>query len=146
MPCEVRTETIKVRHRADVVETVLITPEGPIVGPALDGELGAVSMRATWLEPRPLRGLIELVRLRTPQDVHTRLADWPSTSMNVVFATVDGHIGWQLTGEAPDRRAGHGVLPMPAADPDVGWKDVVAFAGMPRALDPDCDWIATANN
>ena len=146
VPCEVRTETIKVRRGADVVETVLITPEGPVVGPALEGEPGAVSMRATWLEPRPLRGLLELIRLRTPQDFCTRLADWPSTSQNVVFATAGGHIGWQLAGEPPDRNAGHGVLPMPAADPGVRWDDVVAFADMPRALDPDCGWIATANN
>ncbi len=146
LPCEVRTETIRVRRGADVVETVLLTPDGPVVGPALDGEPGAVSMRATWLEPRPLRGLLELTRLRTPQDFCTRLADWPSTSQNVVFATVDGHIGWQLVGEPPDRKAGHGVLPLPAADPDVGWEDVIPFAEMPRALDPDCGWIATANN
>jgi penicillin amidase len=146
VPCEVRTEQITVRGGDDVVETVLVTPEGPIVGPALDGDVGAVSMRATWLERRPLRGVLELVRLQTPQDFHTRLADFPSISQNVVFATVDGHIGWQLVGEAPNRRSGHGVLPMWGADLDAGWGDVVPFSDMPRALDPDSGWIATANN
>jgi penicillin amidase len=106
VPCEVVEETIRVKGSDPVTERVLLTPEGPVIGPALDGEPGAISIRATWLEPRPFRGLVELVRLRTPEDFHTRLADHPSASMNVVFATVDGHINWQLVGS--HRRAGPG--------------------------------------
>lgn len=144
--CEVIEETIRVKGGIPVVEQVLLTPEGPVIGPALDGEAGAVSLRATWLEPRPLRGLLDLVRCASAADFHTRLADFPSTSMNVVFATTDGHIGYQLVGEPPRRRAGHGAFPASGRDPETGWDGLVAFADMPRALDPGCGWIATANN
>lgn len=143
--CGVIPEVIRVKGADPVVEEVLLTPEGPIVGPALEGDVGAVSLRATWLEPRPLRGALELVKLRTPADFHTRLGEWPASSQNVVFATVDGHIGWQLVGEPPRRRAGAGAFPVSGRDPEAGWDDIVSFAEMPRALDPDCGWIATAN-
>ncbi len=144
--CEVVEETIRVKGGTPVTEQVLITPEGPVIGPALDGEFGAVSLRATWLEPRPLRGLLELVRCASAGDFHSRLADFPSTSQNVVFATTDGHIGYQLTGEPPRRRAGHGAFPASGHDAEAGWDELVAFTAMPRALDPACGWIATANN
>lgn len=145
VPCQVAEETIQVKGSHPVTERVLLTPEGPVIGPALDGEPGAISMRATWLETRPFRGLVELVKLRSPEDFHTRLADHPSASMNVVFATIDGHIGWQLVGEPPVRRAGFGAFPMSGADPEAGWDRTLPFSEMPRGLDPDCGWIATAN-
>jgi penicillin amidase len=47
--CEVRTETIRVKGKPDVVERVLVTPRGPIVGPALGEGRDALSMRATWM-------------------------------------------------------------------------------------------------
>ena len=144
--CEVAEETIRVKGAGQVTERVLITPEGPLIGPALEAEIGAVSLRATWLEPRPLRGLFDLVRCATAEDFHTRLAHFPSSSQNVVFATTDGHIGYQLVGEPPRRRAGNGAFPCSGYDAEAGWDELVAFADMPRALDPDCGWIATANN
>ena len=143
--CEVRIEHIEVRGGEPVTEQVLVTPDGPVIGPALDGEVGAISLRATWLEPRPLRGLIDLVRMRTPDDAHTLLADFPSSSQNVVYAAVDGPIGWQLVGEPPRRRSGWGVFPVAGRDPSAGWDDIVAFSEMPRARDPETGWIATAN-
>ena len=52
-PCEVVTETIKVRGGPDVVERVLITPRGRVVSPAMEGVTVAISMRAVTLEPAP---------------------------------------------------------------------------------------------
>lgn len=144
--CDVAEETIQVKGGAPVIEQVLITPEGPIIGPALEGEVGAVSLRATWLEPRPLRGLLDLVRCATAEDFHTRLVDFPSTSQNVVFATTSGHIGYQLVGEPPRRRAGNGAFPASGRDIEAGWNELAAFADLPRDIDPPCGWIATANN
>lgn len=146
VPCEVVEETIAVKGRPDVVERVLITPEGPVIGPALDGGFEAISVRATWLEPRRMRGLLELVRCATPEDFHTLLADSPTSSQNVVFATVDGHIGYQLTGEPPLRRAGSGLLPVSGRDVDAGWDGIAPFDELPRVDDPAGGWIATANN
>lgn len=41
-------------------ETIHVTPRGPILSPALDGDLGAISMHVTWMDPRPVRGVLAL--------------------------------------------------------------------------------------
>ena len=41
-----------------VVETVVTTPRGPIISPALPGEERAISLRAVWLEPLPIQGTL----------------------------------------------------------------------------------------
>ncbi len=145
VPCEVVRELIEVAGGPPVVEEVLLTPEGPMIGPALEGEVGAISLRATWLEPRPVRGLLDLVRCETVADFHTRLADFPSASMHVAFATIDGHIGSQVVGEPPRRRVGWGAFPVVGSDPEAGWDEIVPFSEMPRQVDPAEGWLATAN-
>jgi len=65
IPCETRLDTIHVKGGKTIAEEVLVTPRGPIIGPATEGEGGAISMRATWLAPRPLKGLAYLHRTRS---------------------------------------------------------------------------------
>ena len=115
--CEVAEETIAVKRGAPTVERVLITPQGPVIGPALEGEVGAISLRATWLEPRRMRGLLELARCATAEDFHTRLAYNPPSSFNVVFATTDGHIGYQLAGAPPRHRTVTASFPLADTTP-----------------------------
>jgi penicillin amidase len=146
VPCALRTETIAVRGGPMVTEEVLVTPRGPLIGPALLGEVGAVSLRATWLEPRPLNGMLRVHRARSFEEFRQAMAEWPALSANLVYADVTGTVGWQLAGDAPRRRRGQGVLPLPAWAPGVGWEDGrVPFAEMPHLVDPPSGFVATAN-
>ena len=147
VPCEVRREVIRVKGGATVEEEVLITPRGPLVGPSLDGELGAVSLRATWLDPRPVRGLIDAPRARSFDEFRRAFDRWPGPSLNVVYADTSGSIGWQLVGDAPRRRKGWGMVPLPGWDEGTGWEeDIVPFDDMPFDVDPAAGFVATANN
>lgn len=147
VPCEVRVEEIRVRNGPTVVEEVLVTPRGPIVSPALDGELGALSLRATWLEPLPIAGLFRAPRAMSFAEFRGAFAEWPVLPLNVVYADVEGNIGWQLVGQAPRRRVGSGTVPLPGWAPGVGWEDeLVPFAEMPFAANPPEGVLATANN
>jgi penicillin G amidase len=147
VPCEVRDEIIHVRKGSSVTERVLLTPRGPIVSPVLDGIPGALSLKATWLEPRPMRGLLMLHQARGFDAVRQELAQWPATSQNLVYADMTGTIGWQLFGDTPRRRSGWGTLPLPGWTPDAGWEaEGVPFAQMPHLVDPPEGFIATANN
>ncbi len=146
VPCSVREERIEVKGAQAVIERVLLTPRGPIVGPALDGGFESLSLRATWLDARPLRGLLCAHRARNLTQLRELLADWPALSQNIACADVAGNIGWQLAGTAPQRRTGSGAIPLPGWDPDVGWlPDPVPFEQMPCAFNPAQGWIATAN-
>ena len=152
--CAVRREVIEVKGAPSVVEEVLVTPRGPIVGPALEGDLGAISLRAVWLDPKPARGLLTAHRAclagrqaRSFAAFRAEFGAWPYTSQNVVYADAAGHIAWQLVGEAPRRRKGRGTLPLSAADPETGWHgEGVPFAEMPFVLDPPAGFVANGNN
>jgi penicillin amidase len=145
--CEVRREVIKVKGRDDVIEDVLVTPRGPVIGPSFEGELGALSLRAAWLDAKPIRGFLRAHRARSLDAFRAEFEKWPLLSANVVYADIEGHIAWQLVGEAPVRRKGWGTMPQHAIDRDTGWETTgVPFADMPNAIDPPQDFVATANN
>ncbi len=147
VPCRVYTESIGVRNGDTAIEDVLVTDRGPIIGPALAGELGAISLQATWLEPRPIKGLLALHRVRNFEEFRTAMAQWPAATLGMSYADADGHIGYLLAGEAPVRRTGGGTIPLPAWSAGVGWESEPVDPGMmPYALDPESGFVATANN
>jgi penicillin amidase len=146
VPCPMREETISIKGGATVTERVLVTPRGPIISPALDPGCEALSLRALWLDPLPVRGLLTLHRVRNFDQFRKELAVWPLASQNVAYADTDGTIGWQMLGQAPRRRKGWGLLPLPGWEPGVGWEpDPVPFEEMPNLLNPACGFVATAN-
>jgi penicillin amidase len=147
IPCEVVKETILIKDADSVVEEVLITPRGPIIGPALEGEPGTLSIRATWLDPKPISGLFHFQKVQTFEDLRKSLVNWPLSSYHIVYADVSGSIGWQLAGDAPRRRSGWGTIPLPGWDPDTGWEEeTIPFEQLPHLHNPSSGFIATANN
>jgi penicillin amidase len=147
VPCEVREEVIAVRGGASVTEHVLITPRGPIVSPALKAGGEALSMRAVWLDPRPMDGLMRLHRVRNFAEFRKAAEHWPATSQNIVYADQTGTLGWQMFGLAPKRRKGWGLIPAAGWEEDAGWEpDLVPAEQLPHAQDPPQGFLATANN
>ena len=146
VPAPVRREVISVRGGESHVEEVVVTPRGPIVGPALDGAPHGLSLAATWLDPDPIEGYLALPRARGVDDFREAFRAWPGMSLNVVWGDVDGHIAWQLAGGLPIRRTGHGTLPLPGWVEQVGWDGRVAFDDLPHVVDPPEGRVATANN
>jgi len=147
VPCEVRQEVIKAKGQEPFEEEILVTPRGPIISPALEGEVGAISLRATWLDPKLPKRLMQMHRSRTFEEFRRCFEEWPASSQNMVYADTSGTIGWQLAGEVPRRRKGWGTVPLAGWDPEVGWEDEpVPFDEMPHASNPEIGFVATANN
>ncbi len=149
-PCELLREVIRVKGRADVVEDVLVTPRGPVVTPLFTDlktqPREAIALRAVWLDPLPLEGFLGVVRSRSFDAFRHCFRAWPVLPLNVLYADVEGTIGWQLIGQLPVRKGGNGLLPRPAHLPDSGWeKELVPFEAMPFQVNPPAGLIATAN-
>jgi len=144
--CEVIVERIHVKGKADHVEEILVTPRGPIITPLVPGLSEAVSLRAVWLDPLPVRGFFDVHKAASFEGFRQSFASWPGMPLNVLYADSTGETGWQLIGQLPERTAGFGTVPLPADAPGVGWKpDLLPFSSMPSILNPTTGYIATAN-
>ncbi len=147
VPCEVRLERIEVKGGAPIEERVLVTRRGPIVGPALSGEVRTVSLRATWLDPAPVEGLLALHRVRSFEAFRDVFRRWRDVSLNAVYADVTGTIGYQMVGEVPRRPLADAALPRDGRSAGAGWlADPLPFDDLPHASDPATGFLATANN
>ena len=70
-----------------------------------------------------------------------------SPSQNVVYADVDGNIGYYAPGRIPIRAAGHdGMLPVSGWDSSAEWTGYIPFDRLPHTYNPPAGFVATANN
>ena len=145
-PCQTVDEVIEIKGGQRLTERVLVTPRGPIVTPPLEGDLKPMSLRATWLEGRKIRGLLDLHRSTDFATFRQACAHWPSSGLTLVYAGSDGTVGWQVVGDIPRRLKGSGWLPHPAQSGPVWHEDHVPFDDNPHGRDPECGFVAAANN
>ena len=147
VPCQVRREVIRIKGANPVEEEVLVTSRGPIISPALDDELGAVSLRAVWLDPLPVQGFLGTLGAKTFEEFRSPFADWPILPLGLVYADTQGNVGYQLVGQAPRRRQGYGIVPSAGWAAGAGWEEGgIPFGDMPTAINPPCGYVATANS
>jgi penicillin G amidase len=140
-------ETIHVRGGAPVREEVLVTANGPVISPALEGVSHAISLCATWLEPRPIVGFLRAFKARSFEEFRRSFEHWPAVPLNLVWADASGTIGWQLVGDTPRRLQGAGLVPRPGWEESARWAtDCLPFDELPFLADPQDGVIATANN
>ncbi|QIK84250.1 penicillin acylase family protein [Sanguibacter sp. HDW7] len=167
-PLTVRQETIKVNGGDDIVIDVAETIHGPIISgeygealasmfsPLADAGVGGVTYGVAlgWTALTPNRtadAIFALNRAATADDVAAAAALFAVPSQNIVFATTDGHIGYQAPGAIPLRGqvAGpvpsDGTWPRPGWDPAYDWQGLVDPADMPAVLDPASGVVVAAN-
>lgn len=170
LPLEVRHETILVNGAEPVELVVRSTGHGPIISdvyddldavervPAPRAPLGAsndlaVSLAWTALTPgRTADAVFAFARAATPRDIAEAAALFEVPSQNIVFATVDGQIGYQAPGRIPVRKKlrdavvpSDGTWPRPGWDPDYDWQGFVDPADMPAVVDPAEGFVVAAN-
>lgn len=86
-------------------------------------------------------------RLNRAEDWATFVAavdTFDTPSQNIVYADVDGNIGYALSGRLPVRSSGDGT--MPQSGNAGGWYAGAAAPRLPRVLNPRAGFIASANN
>lgn len=71
---------------------------------------------------------------------------WKVPSENLVYADVDGNIGWVAAGLAPVRRGWLGLLPVPGSDGKFEWDGFLQTRELPHVFNPPSGYIATANH
>jgi penicillin amidase len=148
-PARERVEEIKVKGAPTLHKTIRLSRNGPIVDeilPAPARNSGPVSLR--WLGSAYsgwLAAMQRMNRASSAAEFRETLKGWKVPTWSVVFADVEGHIGYQAVGQIPIRsKSERGYRP--GWDPKHQWDGLIPFEGMPGILDPEQSWIATANN
>lgn len=147
---EIRHEQIKVRKgftdsATDVVtHDVTITRHGPIV---LEKDSKRYALRWTALDPKltDTRQGYLLNRARNWREFIIALRSHTSPTQNVVYADVDGHIGYYAAGIVPVRKSGDGSVPYDGSTDEGEWVSYLELEKLPHLYDPPSGMIVTAN-
>lgn len=142
---EVRREVIQVKGKQDENLDVLITRHGPIVTEFVPGETRKLALRWTLYD-----------NIRSPffhadtaqnwQQFRQAFSELDAPGQNVVYADIDGNIGYQTTGKVPIRASGDGSLPVNGSDNAHEWTGYIPFEKLPSVFNPPSGIIGTANS
>ncbi|HWM94313.1 MAG TPA: penicillin acylase family protein [Thermoanaerobaculia bacterium] len=146
VPMRIERETIRVKGAAPVQVELKFTEHGPVLheDPA---RRRAWALRWVGTEPGTagyLAGL-SLNRARTWPEFLKALERWKVPSENLVYADVDGNIGWKVAGLTPVRQGWNGLLPVPG-DGRFEWQGFLPASELPGEANPARHFLATANH
>jgi penicillin amidase len=149
IPTRVIVDTILVRGEPPRIVRLEFTEHGPIVdvdSAAAGGSGRAFALRFVGTEPGTA-GYLASLSLDRAQNWPMFLdaaARWRLPTENLIYADVDGNIGWVAAGLMP-LRSWSGLLPVPG-NGRFEWSGFLPFAELPRQFNPPEGFIATANN
>src|SRR5450432_67443 len=143
-PTEVRPEVIHIKGKPDLVVSVEITRHGPIVTELAPGETRKIALR--WTLYDGIRNpFFHVDSAQNWEQFRRAFSELDAPGQNVVYADVDGNIGYQTTGKVPIRAASDGSLPVNGSDNDHEWTSYIPFDKLPNVFNPPSGIIATAN-
>ena len=140
-----RTETIAVRGHDSQTVTLRCTRHGPVIFEDAEAHR-AYAIRSVWFEPGASAYLSSLGYMQATSlaDYEKALHGWATPSVNHVYADTAGNIAWYAAGRAPIRPNWDGLLPVPG-DGRYEWAGFHDFATLPRSINPERGFVATAN-
>jgi len=144
---EHRKEVIRVKGKPEVNLDVEVTRHGPIITDLIPGESRKLALKWIIYDPQIGRStpFFAINSAKNWEEFRAAFAQFDGPAQNVVYADVDGHIGYQATGRIPIRATGDGSLPVPGDDDAHEWTGYVPFDKLPSVYDPSSGMIATAN-
>src|SRR5436309_3712006 len=161
---QVVREEIKVKgSRSPVIEEVRITRHGPILtsmphplqndkvskngNAASEAVELPLALRWTGLEKHSIISAVQKLNLATNwEEFRNALRDWDQPPQNVVYADIQGNIGYVMAGAIPLRAKGQALLPSPGWTGEYEWTGYIPFEELPQTFNPETHFIATANN
>lgn len=156
---DTRTEVIHVKDAPDITLPVRISRHGPVISDVNEavgtaarplGGQYAVAFQWTALRPddRTLEAGLKMGVATDWASFTAALRDFHSPQQNIVYADVDGNIGFMAPGRVPLRRADNdlkGLAPAPGWDARYDWTGFVPFEQLPRSYNPPSGMVVTAN-
>jgi penicillin G amidase len=150
LDADIRHEEIKVRKgftdsaTDTVVLDVTVTRHGPIV---FEKEGKRYALRWTALDPKLNNPDVtySLDRARNWKEFNKALEIFTAPTQNIVYADVEGHIGYHAAGVVPVRKSGDGSVPYDGSTDAGDWVSYIPVSKLPQVYDPPAGIIVTAN-
>jgi penicillin amidase len=146
---EIRREEIKVRKgftdaSTDIVNhEVTVTQHGPIVFEQVGKRY---ALRWTALDVTPNADLNHGInRAGNWKEFTSALRSFSAPTQNIVYADVDGHIGYHAAGVIPIRKSGDGSVPYHGSTDAGEWVSYIPTNNLPQSFNPPSGIIVTAN-
>jgi penicillin amidase len=168
---ETRTETIQVVGGEALDLTVRLTRHGPVIsesyGPLKNENTDndpefvpfkeragvelpqqyVIALKWTALAPStPFKAIWGFDRAQSWEDFREAAKNFHVPAQNLLYADVDGNIGYQMPGDIPMRADGDGTVPVPGWTDEYEWTGFIPFEELPYTFNPPEGFIATANN
>lgn len=141
---ELRGEVIHVKGKPDVRVDVKSTRHGPIISELVPAETRNLALRWTLYDGLHIP-FFDVDSAQNWDEFTKAFSRLDAPGQNVVYADVDGNIGYHATGKVPIRAAGDGSLPVSGADNAHEWISFIPFDKLPNIYNPPSGVIATAN-
>src|SRR5690606_22326510 len=154
---ELREEEIRFGDGGSITIQVRVTHLGPIINDnQVDegtGELMGFNnenpLALHWTADETgtiIEAIFRLNRAANWEEFRDAVQYWDIPAQNIVYADVDGNIGYQTQGRIPIRANGHtGIMPVDGTVSDYEWLGYVPYEYMPSVYNPERGYIATAN-
>jgi penicillin amidase len=127
--------------------TLRFTRHGPVLH-VDEARHRAYALRWVGTEPGAA-GYLKSIALNTASDWRSfreAAAGWKVPSENLVYADVDGNIGWIAAGLAPVRQGWDGLMPVPGHEGRYEWSGFLRLDDLPQSFNPESGLLATANH
>ena len=149
-------ETIKVKGAEDVRLEVRLSRHGPIISDvakaALDATPRGYALAFAWTalaEDDPtIRASIKIGRAANWQDFLAAAAKFNAPQQNMLYADIDGNIGYIAAGRVPVRKRENdlrGLAPAPGWEVKYDWAGFIPFEEPPQSFNPPSGRLWTAN-
>lgn len=141
-------ETVAVRGDDRLADLELrFTRHGPLI--AEDAKRHrAYALKWAGSEPGGAAYLASLAvdRAKNGSEFVAALKRWKVPSENMVYADIEGNIGWVAAALTPVRKGWNGLLPVPGAKSAYEWQGFLPLKELPQVHNPAAHYVATANH
>ncbi len=139
----VENEQIVVKGGGSVAFQQFVTRHGPVIANA-SGQ--ALALRWTATEPGSFQfPIVEMNLAQNWPQFLAALKRYPGPSQNLVYADVDGNIGYHATGLLPIRRNFNGDVPVDGSSGEFEWAGYMPFEELPQTFNPPSGTFITGN-
>ncbi|MEO1287114.1 MAG: penicillin acylase family protein [Chloroflexota bacterium] len=154
---ELREEVIRYGDGGETTIQVRVTHLGAIINDnQVDEETGELlgfnnddPLALRWTADETgtiIQSILMLNRAQNWDEFREAIRFWDIPAQNIVYADVEGNIGYQTQGRFPIRAEGHsGLMPVDGTTDQYEWLGYIPYEYIPSVLNPERGYISSAN-